>query len=200
MAATTKIRTNVPMISPVRFEPNRGMAGEVEKHASFKSASSVTSQCGRKCSQTRVAPAIAPSICARMKEPTLEKSPLVMANPSVTAGFRCAAELPQAIAVKMPVITANAQPVVIAIQPAPSALVRLSSTLATTPLPIRIRISVPMNSPKNFDAIEFLSRLVQPIERPRHGLLPKPVQFLPAGRLHLRLPGLIHGPAPAQVV
>ena len=58
-------------------------------------------------------------------------------------------EITKTIDVKMPVITAKAQPVVMTIQPAPSALLPLSRTLATTPLPIRMRIRVPMNSPKN---------------------------------------------------
>ena len=116
----------------------------------------MTAQCGRKFNQTSTAPAIAPSICATTKGATLEKSPVLTATPSVTAGFRCASGLPHAIAVKTPVITAKAHPVVITIQPAPSALLRLSSTLATTPLPIRMRIIVPMNSPKNFDAIGSL--------------------------------------------
>ena len=54
-----------------------------------------------------------------------------MAIPTVTAGFRCASGLPHAIAVNTPVITAKAHPAVIAIQPAPSALLRFSSMLAT---------------------------------------------------------------------
>src|SRR3954447_7525729 len=126
---------------------------------------------------------------------SLEKSPVLTAKPSVTAGFKCASALPQAIAVKTPVITANAHPVVITIQPAPSALLFLSRTLATTPLPIRMRTSVPMNSPKNLDVICAL----EPVERSRNRLLPESVQLLPPGRFHLRYPGLIHAPAAAQV-
>jgi hypothetical protein len=68
----------------------------------------------------------------------------------VTAGFRCASLLPQAIAVNTPAITANAQPLAITIQPAPSAFDRLSKTFATTPLPSSMSMSVPMNSPKHF--------------------------------------------------
>ena len=66
MAAITKINTNVPMISLIRLEPNRRMAGDVEKQASFSSGSSVASKCGRKCSHTTDAPTIAPSTCASM--------------------------------------------------------------------------------------------------------------------------------------
>src|SRR3954453_157522 len=126
---------------------------------------------------------------------SLEKSPVLTAKPSVTAGFKCASALPQAIAVKTPVITANAHPVVITIQPAPSALLFLSRTLATTPLPIRMRTSVPMNSPKKFDVICAL----EPVERSRNRLLPQPVQLLPPRRFHLRFPGMVHAPAAAQV-
>ena len=50
--------------------------------------------------------------------------------------------------VKTPHMTANAHPAVIAIQPAFCALDLLRSTLATTPLPSRMRTIVPMNSPK----------------------------------------------------
>ena len=113
----------------------------------------MTFQCGRKCSHTSTAPAIAPSICAATNGATFEKSPVFTATPSVTAGFRCASGLPHAIAVNTPAITANAHPAVIASHPVPSALLPFSSTLATEPLPIRIRTIVPMNSPKNLDAI-----------------------------------------------
>src|SRR5690348_4910157 len=65
----------------------------------------------------------------------------------------CASRLPQATAVNTPAMTAKAQPLVITIQPAPSALVRLRSTLATTPFPNRIRTMVPMNSPSNGEAM-----------------------------------------------
>jgi hypothetical protein len=50
-------------------------------------------------------------------------------------------------------MTAKAHPVVMASHPAPSPLLRLSNMLATAPLPIRMRTIVPMNSPKNLDAI-----------------------------------------------
>src|SRR6516165_6231123 len=52
------------------------------------------------------------------------------------------------MAANTPTITARAQPAVMTIHPDDSAFERLSSTPATTPLPSRIRISVPMNSPK----------------------------------------------------
>src|SRR5215472_3066146 len=77
-----------------------------------------------------------------------------MAAAKVTAGLMCASGLPKATAVKMPHNTANAQPVVMTIQPAPSAFERFSSTLATTPSPNRISTSVPANSPTNG---EFMS-------------------------------------------
>src|SRR5678815_1452417 len=133
MAATTRIRTNVPRASEKRLGPRLSIAGDVLKHASFKSASGVTAQCGRKFNQTSTAPAIAPSICAATYGARFEKSPDLTASPSVTAGLRCASGLPHAIAVNTPVITAKAHPAVIATHPAPSALLRLSSTLATTP-------------------------------------------------------------------
>ena len=67
-----------------------------------------------------------------------------MAKPNVTAGLRCAPlNCPTASA---PTITAMPQPKVMTIQPAFSALERLSRTAATTPLPRRIRSAVPMTS------------------------------------------------------
>src|ERR1700758_4837734 len=59
----------------------------------------------------------------------------------------CASGLPQAMAVKTPHITANAQPAVIAIQPEFSALDFLRRTPATTPSPSKMRTRVPINSP-----------------------------------------------------
>src|SRR5215469_16721408 len=61
--------------------------------------------------------------------------------------------LPHTITVKTPAITASAQPVAMTIQPAFSAFDLLSSTLATTPSPSRIKTSVPMNSPKKGEII-----------------------------------------------
>src|SRR4051794_38471154 len=87
-----------------------------------------------------------------------EKCPDETAKPSVTAGLRYASLLPHAIAVNTPAITAKAQPAVITIQPEPSAFDRFSTTLATTPSPSRINTRVPINSPRNGDAIlVFLS-------------------------------------------
>src|SRR5258705_10133251 len=110
MADATRIRTKAPIASVSRLGPRLSMAGEVEKHASFRSASGVTAQCGRKFNQTRTEPAIAPNICATTKGATLEKSPVFTATPRVTAGLRCASGLPHAIAVNTPVITAKAHP------------------------------------------------------------------------------------------
>src|ERR1039458_7834915 len=107
-----------------------------------------------------------------------------MAKARVTAGLMCASGLPQAMAVKTPVITAKAHPAVMASQPVPSALLRLSNMLATAPLPMRMRIIVPMNSPKKLDAIASACELggeknvgrgnappppLQPVERPGDG-------------------------------
>src|SRR5271165_6743491 len=80
-----------------------------------------------------------------------------MARPRVTAGFRCAPGLPQAIAVKTPEITAIAQPVVMTIQPEFSAFDFFNNTPATTPSPIRINTSVPMNSPNQGESIYLSS-------------------------------------------
>src|SRR5208283_5709490 len=98
------------------------MAGDVEKTASFAEASGVSRQCGRKCSQTIVAPAIAPQSCAAMNGKTREKSWLLRAKPRVTAGLICAPGLPQAMAVNTPHMTASAHPVLMTSQPEFSAL------------------------------------------------------------------------------
>src|SRR5690242_14357736 len=76
------------------------------------------------------------------------------ANPRVTAGFKYASLLPQAIETKTPTITASAHPVVITIHPLPSAFERLRSTPATTPSPSSTRNNVPRNSPTNGDVIQ----------------------------------------------
>ena len=69
-----------------------------------------------------------------------------IANPSVTAGFRCAPlNCPTANA---PTITAIPQPNVITIQPLFCPLDSLNNTHATTPLPSRIRSAVPIVSAK----------------------------------------------------
>ena len=67
-----------------------------------------------------------------------------IANPRVTAGFRCAPlNCPTANA---PAITAMPQPNVITIQPLFWPFDSLNSTQATTPFPSRIRIAVPITS------------------------------------------------------
>src|SRR5919197_4427867 len=103
-----------------------------------------------------MAPVMPPSSWATRYGANLEKLPARAANPSVTAGFRCAALDPQAIAVNTPAMTANAQPAVITIQPLPSALVPLSSAPATTPLPSKMSTIVPRNSPSSGDVIAVL--------------------------------------------
>src|SRR5881227_2359469 len=139
---------------------------------------------------------MAPSNCAGKYTGILLKSPVLTATPNVTAGLRCASGLPHAMAVKTPVITASAQPAVITIQPEPSPFDFRSSTLATTPLPIRMSTIVPMNSPRN----RLSSLCLHPIERSRHCLLPKRVQALAARRVHIRFPGPLHGPTAAEVI
>src|SRR5688572_15789676 len=106
------------------------------------------------------------------------------ANPSVTAGFRWASGLPQARAVKTPATTANAQPAVIASQPAFSPFDPFSRTPATTPLPSRIRIAVPRNSP----SIEWgLDRRVYGVSGPnREPAAPLSRPAVPYRRLVLR--------------
>lgn len=65
----------------------------------------------------------------------------------VTAGLRCAPLIGPAMVT--PAKTANAQAVVITIQPELFPFVSLSTTFATTPFPKRIRIAVPMISAIN---------------------------------------------------
>src|SRR5262250_2846437 len=97
-----------------------------------------------------MAPRNAPATCETTYGASFANSPDSTAKPKVTAGLICASGLPHAIATNTPAITANAQPLVMTIQPAPSAFERLSKTFATTPSPNRINTSVPMNSPKHF--------------------------------------------------
>src|SRR6202161_2400641 len=113
---------------------------------------------------------------------TLLKLPVATANASVTAGLRWPGP-PHAFAVNTPVITANAQPVAIAIQPAFSAFDFRSNTPDTTPFPMRIRIMVPMNSPHICVSIVglFSARSligVEPVERSYYRLLPEAVQLV----------------------
>src|SRR5437773_12192169 len=100
-----------------------------------------------------------------------------MANPKVTAGFKCAALLPHATAVKMPDITANAHPAVMTIQPPPAAFERFNRTLATTPFPSRIKITVPRNSPSKGESMvrkRLLCNRNYPVEEASHGILHGP--------------------------
>src|ERR1700740_2665430 len=151
-----------------------------------------------------MAPANAPAICATRYGANLAKWPLITAKPMVTAGFRCASLLPQAIAVNTPAITANAQPLAITIQPAPSAFDRLSNTFATTPLPSSISMSVPMNSPKHLASMRQLPFYLNPdsghpIERFGHRPLPKAVHLVALSICEVRLPGAINQPVRAQI-
>src|SRR3984957_20226954 len=108
--------------------------------------------------------------------------------PMVNAGFKYASLLPQAMAVNMPAITANAHPAVITIHPDPSALEGFSKTPETTPFPSNIINNGRKNTPSSGDLIGFLSfgqsiqrpgpcfkaspPLRQPIGGVRHGALP----------------------------
>src|SRR6185437_1756737 len=145
----------VPMISLIRLAAVLRIAGPVEKHASLEPASGVCDQCGRKCSHPRIAPTNAPSNCAMKKGRKLAQLPLVIATASETAGLMCAPGLPHACATATPAITAANHPVAMTIQPELLPLVLPSTTLATTPLPNRIRTRVPMNSPMSCLSILF---------------------------------------------
>src|SRR6266850_6363851 len=71
------------------------------------------------------------------------------ARPIVTAGFKCAPlKLPTAYTA---IVTANAQPAVMTIQPAFWPLVLLRTTLATTPSPRMTSSMVPSSSARNGD-------------------------------------------------
>src|SRR5215470_12905093 len=165
IALTTKTSTNVPMISLTKFANVFRIAGAVQNTPSFALTSGVSFQCGKYCTQTNAAPRIAPSNCALKYGRNFPYFPARTANPSVTAGFRCASLLPQAIAVNTPHITANAHPAVITIHPLFSAFDFLSSTAATTPSPSRIKISVPRNSPSHGDVMPILSFSSQPNQK-----------------------------------
>src|ERR1700678_4476908 len=72
IAATTKTKTNVAIISLSKLAPVLRIAGAVQKQARFRLTSGVSFQCGRNCSQTKIAPTKAPSICAGMYDINLE--------------------------------------------------------------------------------------------------------------------------------
>src|SRR5215475_4106398 len=100
-------------------------------------------------------------------------------------------------------MTAKAQPAVMTIQPEPSAFDRFNRTLATTPSPSRINTRVPMNSPRNGDAILFFlsSHLVlEPVKGSANGTLPEAIHFIALRRIELRIPTPIHLPVGAQVI
>src|ERR1039458_7693265 len=71
-----------------------------------------------------------------------------IANATVTAGFRCAPEMRPAT--ETPMVTASPHPMVMLVKPpcttSPGVPLPNSTTMATTPLPSRIRINVPRNS------------------------------------------------------
>src|SRR4030095_16835906 len=134
---------------------------------------------------------------------TLDQSPDAVAKPTVTAGFKCAALLPQAAAVNMPAMTANAQPAVITIQPPPAALDLFRTTFATTPFPSRIKTSVPKNSPSIGETIGLvcvLGKGVDPVERARHGFFPIPIQSFARRLIHFGCPGLVRQPVFTEII
>src|SRR5580704_11456823 len=110
------------------------------------------------------------------------------------------------MAVNTPAITAKAQPLVITIHPAPSALERFNNTFATTPSPSRISTSVPINSPKHFASMKGLLfsvltpiELPNPVERAGDRSLPQVVHLLALSVLQIRLPGAINRPIRAKI-
>src|SRR5712692_8833717 len=102
------------------------------------------------------------------------------------------------MAVKTPAITASAHPVVITIQPPPSAFERLSSTAATTPSPSKIRIRVPRNSPSSGEVMSGTSLGFHPVERASYRFLPLLIEPLTLRLSKMRLPRTVHGPRGAQ--
>src|SRR5271156_4664378 len=154
MQAPTKTSRVVAIISQTRLAARWGMAGWLQKQLSLWMGSGVWPQCGKKCSQTRTEPTKAPSICAEIYGSNLEKSWVTRAEAKVTAGLMWASWLPQAKAVKIPAMAAKPHPVEMAIQPAPSALERLRTAPAMTPLPSVTKTMVPMNSPTTGDGMQ----------------------------------------------
>src|SRR5580698_968781 len=112
-------------------------------------------------------------------------------------------------AVNTPAMTAKHQPVVITIQPDFSPLVCRNTTFATTPLPSRIMIIVPRNSPRNaecmpspryFSCSKFSVRSGGPIQRTAHRLLPGVEQCRAAIFRHLRIPALVDRPVADEIL
>src|SRR3954453_9124346 len=145
IASTPNSRTNVPMISVMRFEAVFRMAGAVEYTASLRPGSSVARQWLLYAAKTRQAPTKAPTSSPARYCGTSDQGVLpIVARPMVTAGLRCAPlNRPTA---KMAIVTAMPQPNVMTIHPPFSALECARSTAATTPSPNRIRIAVPITS------------------------------------------------------
>src|SRR3954453_17092811 len=160
--------TKVPMISVIMFDTGLRIAGPVEKQASFSPGSSVSLQWSRYASQTKVAPMNAPTNSpARYSGTSLQSMVPAIANPTVTAGLRWAPlNWPTANAA---VMTAMPHPQVMTIQPLFSPLELASRTQATTPLPSRIRMAVPITSaPKILTAPPLSPRRTD--GRRRHGM------------------------------
>lgn len=79
---------------------------------------------------------------------TWPRSPVAILTPIVTAGFICVL-LPTARATTTPEITAIPQPVVMTSHPESLPKEPFYRTHALTPDPIRIKVNVPSNSPRN---------------------------------------------------
>src|SRR5688500_959667 len=127
-------------------------------------------------------------------------SPVAMPTPIVTAGFRCAL-LPTASATMTAQITASPQAVVMTIHPPFSAYEPFNDTPATTPLPSKISVMVPISSPRKpcTRALLRSTRPVDPIERPSHGLLPSGVQLVALRGAHRGVPAPLHPPIAHQL-
>src|ERR1700730_14837607 len=68
IAPPTNTSTKVQMTSLNTFGKKLRIAGAVQKQASFAEPSGVSRQCGKYCSHTSVAPAIAPKSCTTKNE------------------------------------------------------------------------------------------------------------------------------------
>src|SRR5438105_4673929 len=151
-ASSASTSANPPMNSEAKFAAGCRIAGVVENTASLVTGSGVTFQCGRYASQTMTPPRNPPAICATMYIGTFAQSKApIDASAIVTAGFRCAPLMRFTQYTAM--VTPNAQPAVMTIQPELCPFVRCSTTLATTPSPSTIRIAVPKTSARMGDML-----------------------------------------------
>jgi len=179
----------VAMISLNKFVTVLRIAGAVQKQPSFAAVSGVSFPVRKVVQPDKRGAHDGPKQLCREVGSKLGKIPSRTAKPIVTAGFRCASLLPHAMAVKTPAITAKAHPVVIAIQPLPSAFERLSSTAATTPSPSRTKNHRPRNSPSTGEVIsECLRQDSIQSKRSCNRFLPLFIQLLAFHLGEMRLP------------